>query len=278
MQLTSYDETDFMIVIVESFEVEKMTIHEFGKENEETLVLLHPLGVRWDIFNSIVPILKKDYHIVIPAIPGFDPDMPEADFTSVEQIADEIADWFIDKGLSGVKCLYGCSMGGAVVTRILAVGKIEAAFAVIDGGITPYQLWKPLTYLIGIRDFIMLELGKHISLKALRSVFDAEKYTEDDIRYVKEVFDGLNAKTIWRSFYSCNNYSMPEPVPPVNCKIAYWYGSNEKKARKWDIAYISKIFPNVKIVENAGMDHAEFFILHPKEFCEKLVVWMSLMS
>lgn len=56
-----------------------MTIHEFGKENEETLVLLHPLGVRWDIFNSIVPILKKDYHIVIPAIPGFDPDMPEAD-------------------------------------------------------------------------------------------------------------------------------------------------------------------------------------------------------
>ena len=36
-----------------------MTIHEFGKENEETLVLLHPLGVRWDIFNSIVPILKK---------------------------------------------------------------------------------------------------------------------------------------------------------------------------------------------------------------------------
>ena len=255
-----------------------MTIHEFGKENEETLVLLHPLGVRWDIFNSIVPILKKDYHIVIPAIPGFDPDMPEADFTSVEQIADEIADWLLDNGLSVVKCLYGCSMGGAVVTRILAVRKLEADFAVIDGGITPYQLWKPLTYLIGIRDFIMLELGKHISLKALRSVFGAEKYSEDDIRYVKEVFDGLRAKTIWRSFYSCNNYSMPEPVPPVNCKIAYWYGSNEKKAREWDIAYISKIFPNVKVVENAGMDHAEFFILHPKEFCEKLVVWMSLMS
>lgn len=41
----------------------------------------------------VIPILREDYYLVIPAIPGFDPDAPEADFTSVEQVADEVAAW-----------------------------------------------------------------------------------------------------------------------------------------------------------------------------------------
>lgn len=131
-------------------------------------------------------------------------------------------------------------MGGGIVTRMLAVGKVDASCAVIDGGMTPYQLWKPLTYLIGVRDFAMVELGKHMSVKALQSMFDPEKYTDDDLKYIKKAMHSMSARTIWRSFYSCNNYSMPKPVPPVRCRIAYWYGSDEKPSRKWDIAYVRK--------------------------------------
>ena len=135
-----------------------MTIHEFGEENEGTIVLFHPLGVRWDVFNFVIPILREDYHLVIPAIPGFDPDAPEADFTSVEQVADEVAAWLVGHGFGHVTCLYGCSMGGAIVARMLAVGKAGADCAVMDGGMTPYRLWRPLTYLIGARDFAMMEI------------------------------------------------------------------------------------------------------------------------
>ena len=74
--------------------------------------------------------------------------------------------WLIERNLSSITCLYGCFMGGGIVTRMLAVGKVDASCAVIDGGMTPYQLWKPLTYLIGIRDFAMVELGKHMSVKS----------------------------------------------------------------------------------------------------------------
>ena len=138
-----------------------MTIHEFGEENKELLVLFHPLGVRWDVFNYVTPILKKDYHLVIPAMPGFDPDAPKTDFTSVEQIADEMAVWLIDHGFGRIKCLYGCSMGGGIVARMLAVGKVDADCAVMDGGMTSYPFWKPLTYLVGVRDFVMMEIGRH---------------------------------------------------------------------------------------------------------------------
>ena len=89
---------------------ENVTIHEFGEENESLLVLFHPLGVHWDVFNYVVLLLRDRYHLVIPALPGFDPDAPEADFTSVEQIADEMTTWLIERNLSSITCLYGYSI------------------------------------------------------------------------------------------------------------------------------------------------------------------------
>ena len=95
-----------------------MTIHEFGKENDKVIVLVHPSVVMWDYFEYVIPLMEKKYHLIIPAIPGYDPDN-KSDFTSVEDIAAELEDWLIKHGLSDVTCLYGCSMGGSVVVRML---------------------------------------------------------------------------------------------------------------------------------------------------------------
>lgn len=251
-----------------------MTIHEFGREHAQTIVLFHPLGVWWDVFEYVVPMLSQAYHLVIPAMPGHDPDRPDSDFTSVEAVASEAADWLLARGLGHVACLYGCSMGGGVVARMLAEGRIAPQCAVIDGGMTPYRLPRPITWLIGVRDWCMAELGKHASLKVLSGVFDPEKYTREDLLYVKKVLGGMSARTIWRGFYSANNYAMPDPVPRPACPVAYWYGEQEKAARKWDIAYIQRAFPEAVLVENAGQGHAEFFTLHPEAFCQKLVEYI----
>lgn len=52
--------------------------------------------------------------------------------------------------------------------------------------------------------------------------------------------------------------------------VEYWFGEYEKTARKWDIEYFRKTFPEVVFRENKGQDHAEFFTLHPKEFCREI--------
>ena len=74
-----------------------MTIHEFGKENKKIILLLHPSVVRWDYFEYVIPLLEKQYHLMIPALPGYDLDEP-SDFTSVEQIADELNAWLKKSG------------------------------------------------------------------------------------------------------------------------------------------------------------------------------------
>ena len=91
-----------------------MTIHEFGQNNAKTVVMFHPLGVWWDIFEYVIPILEKDYHLIIPALPGHDPDRPNEDYTSMQEITDEMTDFLMNNCNGSVDCLYGCSMGGAL--------------------------------------------------------------------------------------------------------------------------------------------------------------------
>ena len=49
-----------------------MTIHEFGKGNDEIVVLIHPSAVMWDYFEYVIPLMKDRYHLLIPALPGYD--------------------------------------------------------------------------------------------------------------------------------------------------------------------------------------------------------------
>ena len=74
----------------------------------------------------------------------------------------------------------------------------------------------------------------------MQKAFSTDEYSEEDLQYIVKVLKHMSAKTIWRTFESCNNYDMPDPVI-TDCKhIEYWYTKAEAKDRKGDIAYIRK--------------------------------------
>lgn len=37
-----------------------MNIHEFGKENKETILLIHPSVVKWDYFENVIPSAAEE--------------------------------------------------------------------------------------------------------------------------------------------------------------------------------------------------------------------------
>ena len=136
-----------------------MRIYEYGKENPECILLIHPSLVTWDYFEYVIPLLEKRYHMLIPALPGYDLN-DDSEFSTVEQIASELADDILKRGILEVKAIYGCSMGGSIALRMAADGKLKAKNYIMDGGITPYQLPWILTRFIAVRDFGMMALGK----------------------------------------------------------------------------------------------------------------------
>ena len=231
--------------------------------------MIHGACMCWDMFRESVAALQDRFHIYVVAVPGHDPSTDE-EFTSVEEISRQIEDELIGRGQGQIDLLYGLSMGGGFAIRILADDRLTVKDAVIDAGITPYELPYIATRLILLKDFLMTEWGRH-SKKALALAFPPERYTQEGVDEMFRAMGHMTAKTIWRVFDSTDNYSMPETFPALQTNIRYWYGEQEKKARKLDIAYVRKHIPGVEFREIPGMEHGEYVLMRPEEFAEDLI-------
>ena len=246
-----------------------MTIHEFGKENTEIILLLHPSVVRWDYFEYVVPLLEKQYHLIIPALPGYDLD-ELSNFTRVEQIADELNAWLKKSGYGRLYAVYGCSMGGSIALMVALGNTVQIDHCIMDGGITPYEFPWIITRLIAVRDFTMVMLGKWGGVKLLEKVFSTDDYSKEDIQYAADVLKQSSMATLWRTFDSCNNYKIPVHVPRIVTKIHYWYADSEEKERKLDIRYMKKHFPDTTFEVLPKLGHAGLVLLKPELFANMI--------
>lgn len=61
----------------------------------------------------------------------------------------------------------------------------------------------------------------------------------------------------------------PEPAS-TGCRVVYWYGEQEKKARWANIRFIGQYFPHVRMQCIPGMDHAELVMIHPEDFYRRV--------
>ena len=247
-----------------------MRIYEYGKENPECILLIHPSLVTWDYFEYVIPLLEKRYHMLIPALPGYDLN-DDSEFSSVEQIASELADDILRKGIQEVKAIYGCSMGGSIALRMAADGKLNAKNYIMDGGITPYQLPWILTRFIAARDFGMMALGKLGGEKVIVKAFSSTQYSEEDLKYVAKIFRHCTYKTLWNTFDSCNNYKMPKKTMRFTGKVHYWYAEKERKARDWDLKYMKKFVPDTVFKSFKGMDHGDMALFYPERMAQELL-------
>ena len=87
-------------------------------------------------FTDTIALLSRTWHVFQIVYDGHQPEYP-GDFTSVEQTVDKVTEYLKKRGITRLDAAYGCSLGGACLTRLLALGEIPIGRAIIDGGITP---------------------------------------------------------------------------------------------------------------------------------------------
>ena len=112
-----------------------MHILEHGQGHEKTLLFLPCTAEPVWAFEKTVALLAQSWHVFQVVYDGHEPSYP-GDFTSVEQTVDEITDYLRAHGVTCLDAAYGCSLGGACLTRLLALDKMPVKRAIIDGGIT----------------------------------------------------------------------------------------------------------------------------------------------
>lgn len=120
----------------------------------------------------------------------------------------------------------------------------------------------------------MMMIGRTGGVGLLEKAFATDEYTKEDLQYVADVLRHCSRKTLWRTFDSCNNYKVPDPVPAIDTKLHYWYTNGEEKERKQDIAYIKSKFPQTKFTVLPELGHAGLVLLKPELF-EQMISELS---
>lgn len=255
-----------------------MRVLEYGKEHEKTLLFLPCTAEPEWVFADSVGLLSQDYHVMQIVYDGH--GETGEDFISVETTVDEVTDWLQQHGITNLEAAYGCSLGGACLTRLLALDEIPVGQAIIDGGITPYQMPYLLRRLHLAVDVLSFKLAAN-NRKVLEAAFPPERFTLPGHDSVKE-YDAIAAylktysdRTIRNIFWSGNNYALPETPAACSTKIAYWYGADEKKDRKYNIRFIRRYFPQIQLCEFPNMAHAELVMIHPEEFYRRIMEFLT---
>ena len=237
-----------------------MQILEHGQAQERTLLFFPCTAEPVWAFADTITLLSQSWHVFQVVYDGHQPEYP-GDFTSVEQTVDEVISYLKIHGVSRLGGAYGCSMGGACLTRMLALGEMPIDRAIIDGGITPYQLLYPVRKLLLWRDIVSFKMAAN-SRKILEAAFPPERFTPAGHDPQKE-YDAMEVylktfsnRTIRNVFWSANNYALPKRSAKIGAKITYWYGDDEKKDRRRDIRFIKRYFPKARIHGIPKIAHA----------------------
>ena len=256
-----------------------MKVNEYGAEHKKMIAMFQCAAEPGWAFIPSAQALAQDCHVFLFIADGHD-EMGTT-FVSVEKYADDAAAYLKAKDIRHLDCLYGVSMGGATVIRFLATQDITTDKAIIDAGITPYPYPKPVCRLIALKDWAMIMLGTK-SYSFMKLAMPPERWTpkgEDPETHYRKIFEfeknHFSSKTIYNVFWSANNYSMPKPVPYVDTAIEYWYGEEEKKARKNNLAYTIKAFPQTVPREFKGLAHAELVLMFPERFRDEVIRFLD---
>jgi pimeloyl-ACP methyl ester carboxylesterase len=251
-----------------------MKIYEFGTQHDKVFVMFPCAAEPWWVFRESAEAMARDYHVYLVIADGHDEQ--GTTFVSIEKNVSDAAAYLRAKGVRSIDGLYGVSMGGASVIRFLATVDIPVEKAIIDAGITPYPYPKWVCRLIAMKDWVTVMLGTK-SYALMKLAMPPKRWTpagQDPERHYRRIFDfekhHFSSKTIWRVFWGTNNYAMPDPLPKVGAKIEYWYGEEERKARKNNLAYTLKVYPQTVPREFKGLAHAELVMMFPERFYKEV--------
>ena len=247
-----------------------MQVLEHGQKNRKTLLFLPCTAEPAWVFENTIALLSEKWHVFQVIYDGHQPEYP-GDFTSVEQTVDEVVQYLNSAGVSRLDAAYGCSLGGACLIRLLAIGEMPIGRAIIDGGITPYQL--PFLVRKAILWWDVMLFKKVAGNRSiLEESFPPERFTIPGHDPVQE-YNALEAylktyssRTIRNVFWSANNYALPQAPAKVDTKVTYWYGDDEKKERRRNIRFIKRYLPQARIHGIPKMAHGELVTVHPEEF------------
>ena len=237
---------------------------EYGKENNNIILLLHGGGLSWWNYKDTAKSLQKDFHIILPILDGHaESDKP---FTTIEDNAAEIIA-FIDTHFGGsVFMIGGLSLGGQILLEILSQRNNICKYAIIESALVipskiTHSMIKPaFGSCYGLIQYKWFSKLQFKSLKIKPDLFDC---------YYKDTCD--ISKNDMIAFLQANSlYSLKESIKSCEAKVFVFVGEKENNTMLKSAEMIHQTLRNSFLQVIPKLYHGEFSINHGKDYANKI--------
>lgn len=246
-----------------------MNAVEYGKQNQDVIVLLHGGGLSWWHYREAAERLAEHFHVVLPILDGHaGSDRP---FTTIEANAASLIQ-YVDETFGGhVLLMGGASLGGQILAEILSQRSEICDYAVLESMLVlPMKLTAALISpafsmcypLIQKRWFARWQFR---SLHIKPSLF--EDYYRDTCRITREDMT---------AFLKANaDFRVKQTLGSCKAKTLVAVGGRERPVMKRSAKQLAEKLPQAGLEVLKGLHHGEWSINQAGEYVRKLLHLME---
>ena len=245
-----------------------MNVIEFGKQNKDTIILLHGGGLSFWNYWYVSLGLEKDYHVIPLVLDGHAGS--EEGFASIEHNAAKIIR-YIDTNFGGqVMTIGGLSLGGQIALEILSQRPDICRYALIESALVkPSKLTCALigptigmSYgLVKQRWFAKLQ-AKYLGIP---EEFFWDYYLDTCAIHKDDMIAFLKANCA---------YAIKPTLSETTAKVKIVAGSREQKSILDSAKLLHKTIPGSELEILPGLRHGDLSINHPEQYTNILRSWI----
>lgn len=241
-----------------------MVTVEYGKENNDVILLLHGGGLSWWNYREVAEALQEEFHVVMPILDGHGGS--DRDFSSIEENAESLIRWIDEKHQGSVTLIGGVSLGGQIVVEMLSRRSDICRFSVIESALMipmklTHKLVKPMMDMsYGLIRKLWFAKLQFRALKMKPQLFD--DYYRDTCAITKK-----NMTAFLRANAA---YTEKEELSGTDAKVFVYVGGKEPTIMRRSAELLQERIPDSNLTVFPGWYHGEFSLNHSEIFADEV--------
>lgn len=238
---------------------------EFGKQNNDVIMLLHGGGLSWWNYKAEAKLLKNRYHVVLPILDGHAGS--NNDFISIEKNASRLIS-FIDKEFGGsVLLIGGLSLGAQILVEMLTQRNSICQNTVIESAsVIPSKLTKAL-----IKPMFSLSYGLVKKKCFAQMQFDYLHIRKDLFKDYYRDTSQISKENMIAFLEANTSYEVKPNLQDVHANIHILVGEKEQKKMIRSAEQLHKALPGSVFEIKKDLYHGEYSINYLEEYTKELL-------
>ncbi len=249
-----------------------MKFSEIGDRNNPVIIMLAGSFCPASCLEYLYKELKEDYYIIAPTYNGHYEGGGE--FTTRSNEALEIKNYCVRNNISGIKMIYGQSMGseiGIELMKQLSLQGIIVEKAVFDGApcITLSKAYKTFMF---FKFRTMIKLVQKKGVDGVVNMKFLNQFTNGDTEALRKMIEELASVAPYLSKQSiknetecCYTFDFPTMSKEQQQNMYFFYAA-EEKAYKTCYRYVKNAYPSANFRVEKGYGHITFSVKNKDEY------------